>query len=60
MPSGVTLVDATGNLAGTPYVTIPIAAGLEPGQSVTVNVQFKNPSNAAVNLTPTVYSGGIN
>jgi len=58
MPASVTLVNATGNVSTTPYMTI--AAGLAPGQSVTVNVQFKNPSNSTMNLTPAVYSGSIN
>ena len=60
MPASVTLVNATGNVSTTPYMTIPAASGLAPGQSVTVGVQFKNPLNVTVNLTPAVYSGSIN
>jgi len=56
--AGATLANATGNLSGTPYLTVPVA-GLAPGQSVTVNVQFKNPSNATINFTPAIYSGTI-
>jgi hypothetical protein len=59
MPATVTLVNATGNLPGTPYLTIPGSA-LAPGQSITVPVQFKNPSNATINFTPAIYSGSIN
>ncbi len=59
-PVGVTLVNATDSLSGTPYLTIPAVTSLAPGQSVTVAVQFKNPANATINLTPTIYSGGIN
>jgi hypothetical protein len=60
MPAGVTLVNAAGNLSGTPYMTVPAIAGLAPGQSVTVSAQFKNPANATINLTPVIYSGSIN
>jgi hypothetical protein len=59
LPDGVTLANETGNLSGIPYLTVPAAAGLAPGQSVTVNVHFKNPSNAAINFTPAIYSGSI-
>ena len=60
MPPTVTLANATGELSGTPYLTIPALAGLAPGQSVTVSVQFNNPSNATIHFTPTIYSGSIN
>jgi hypothetical protein len=60
MPANVTLVNATANLSGTPYLTVPAVASLAPGQSVTVGIQFKNPSNATINLAPVVYSGSIN
>jgi hypothetical protein len=59
LTDGVTLANATGDLSGTPYVTVPAASGLAPGQSITVNVQFKNPSNATINFTPAIYSGSI-
>jgi hypothetical protein len=59
MTAGVTLANATGNLSGTPYFTVPAVVGLAPGQSVTVNVQFRNPSNAVINFTPQLYSGSI-
>lgn len=54
----VTLANGTGDLSGTPYLTIPTLA-LAPGQSITVSVQFKNPSNATINLSPAIYSGSI-
>jgi hypothetical protein len=60
MPVNVTLVNTTSNLSGTPYLTVPALASLAPGQSATVSVQFKNPSNATINLAPAVYSGSIN
>ena len=55
---GVTLANGTGDLSGTPYLTIPTLA-LAPGQSITVSVHFKNPSNATINFTPAIYSGSI-
>jgi hypothetical protein len=60
MPPNVALVNATANLSGTPYLTVPTVATLAPGQSVTVAVQFKNPLGATINLAPAIYSGGIN
>jgi hypothetical protein len=57
MPPGVALVNASGSLSGTSYLTVPASSGLGTGQSITVNVQFKNPSNATINFTPAVYSG---
>jgi hypothetical protein len=59
LPANVTLANATGELAGTPYLTVPAPSGLAPGQSLTVSVQFKNPSNVTINFTPVIYSGGI-
>jgi hypothetical protein len=35
------------------------AAGLTPGQSATVSVRFKSPSNSAIHFTPVLYSGSI-
>jgi hypothetical protein len=60
MPFNVMLVNATGNLSGTPYLTVAAEAGLDPGQSITVSVQFNNPSNATISFTPVIYSGSIN
>jgi hypothetical protein len=59
LPATVTLVNATNNLSGTPYVTIPVPAGMAAGQSITVSVQFSNPSNAIINLTPAFYAGSF-
>jgi hypothetical protein len=59
-PANVTLVNATGNLSGTPYLTVPAVASLAPGQSISASVQFKNPSNAVINATPVIYSGILN
>jgi hypothetical protein len=59
LPYDVTLLSATGNLSGTPYLTVPaaIAVALAPGQSATLNMQFKNASNVGMNFTPVIYSG---
>jgi hypothetical protein len=59
MPATATLVNATADLSGTPYLTVPNGANLAPGQSFTVTVQFKNPSNTTLDLTPVVYLGSI-
>jgi hypothetical protein len=59
MRPGVALANATGSLPGTPYLTVPLTS-IAAGQSVTVGVQFRNPSNATINFTPVAYSGSIN
>lgn len=59
MTPGVTLANATRNLSGTPLLTVSSVASLVPGQTVTVPVQFKNPSNVTINFTPAIYSGSI-
>jgi len=55
----LTLVGATGNLSGTPYLTISTAS-LAPGQSISVNLQLKGPSSAQTAFTPALYAGGLN
>lgn len=60
-PASVTLMNATGMFNGAPYLmAVPVGANLEPGQSVTVSVRFKNPSNTKINFTPVIYSGSMN
>jgi hypothetical protein len=58
LPASVTMMNSTGNFAGTPYLTVPTAS-LAAGQSATAVVQFRNPSNVTVNLTPTIYFGSV-
>jgi len=60
LTAGVTLANATNNLSGTPYLTVPGVGSLAPGQKATVTVQFKDPSNAPINSTPVIYSGSMN
>ena len=57
--SAVTLVNATGTFSGTPYLTVPSLVSFAAGQIVTVPVEFSNPSNISINLTPQVYSGSF-
>jgi hypothetical protein len=58
--TGVTVANATGTFAGIPYLTVPAVTSFAPGQSATVSVQFKDPSNSAINFTPVIYSGSLN
>ena len=60
LPSGATLTNATGNYKGAPYVTIPALASLAPGKSATVDLKFKNSSNAVITFSPAIYSGSFN
>jgi len=59
LPAGVTLVNATGLTSGTPYLTVPGLSSLSPGQSATVSVQFKDPSNVTIKFTPVIQEGAI-
>jgi hypothetical protein len=59
LPANVTLLNPTGNLSGTPYLSVPGVVSLGPGQSITVIVEFAGPSNATVTFTPLLYSGSI-
>lgn len=56
LTAGVTLANATGSYAGSPYITVS-AGALAPGQSVTAAVRFGNPSNARIGYTAKTYSG---
>jgi probable HAF family extracellular repeat protein len=61
LPTNVTLMNATGNFSSRlPYLAVPAPAGLAPGQSASVTVQLRNPSNATINFSPVIYSGSIN
>ena len=58
LPANVTLVNATGinatGTAGSPYLTVSAPASLAPGQSVVLNLEFKNPANAIIHFTPVI------
>ena len=59
LTAGAALVNATGTFNQGPYITVPMIVSLLPGQSVTVPVQFSNPSNAILNYTPEFYAGSF-
>ena len=59
LPDGVTLANASGAFNEGPYVTVPQLVNLMPNQSVTVAVQFRNSSNAAINFTSELYAGSF-
>jgi hypothetical protein len=58
LTDGVALANSTGTFNHFPYITIPMTS-LAAGQSVTVPVQFNNPSNALINFTPEFYAGSF-
>lgn len=60
LTSGVSLTNASGSFGGWSYITVPSTASLVPGQSASVNVQFRNPSNVIINFSPVPYSGSFN
>jgi hypothetical protein len=60
LTAGITLLNATDMISGSPYITAPALTNLGPGNSVVLNVQFKDPSAAAIKFDPAVYSGSFN
>ena len=54
--AGVTLDNASGSHAGSPYVTVN-AASLAPGASITIPLTFTNPSKGAMTYKATIYTG---
>jgi hypothetical protein len=59
LPAGVTVVNPSGTFSGSPYLTVPGAASLAPDQSATFSVQFSDPSDVTISLTPVIYLGSI-
>ena len=56
LPAGVTMVNNTGTRNGNPYITVS-AGALAPGATVSVTIQFMNPSNGFITYTPVTDSG---
>ncbi|MBZ5610832.1 MAG: hypothetical protein LAP38_21420 [Acidobacteriia bacterium] len=59
LPSGVTLANSAGTFNQSPYVTVPTVTSLAPGQSVSVQVRFQNPSGVTISFTPEFYAGSF-
>lgn len=59
LTSGVTVANQSAYM-GAPFVLVPNAAALAPGQSVSAPVQFRNPAAALISFTPAIYTGSIN
>lgn len=58
LSAGVSLSNAAGTLVGQPRLTVG-SAGLALGASVSVPVIFHNPSKAAIQYQPRLYSGAL-
>jgi len=58
LSSNATMMNATGVFSGNPYILVS-AATLAPGASVSVPIQFKNPSDGSISFTPVAYSGAF-
>lgn len=52
LTTGVTMINATGQNNGAPMIQVS-TTGLAAGASITIPVQFKNPSNGKILFTPT-------
>ena len=59
LPAGVTLESPSGTFNGSPFLTLPAATTLSPGQSVALSVQFSDPAHSRITFTPVVYSGSL-
>ena len=60
LTAGVQLTNTSGVIDGSPFITVPGVTNLEPGQTATTSVQFKDPSDVKIQFTPEVISGSIN
>ncbi|MEC5163368.1 MULTISPECIES: ExeM/NucH family extracellular endonuclease [unclassified Janthinobacterium] len=58
LPAGVTLLNASGNHAGAPYVTLA-AAALAPGATASVALRFANPAKTPISYTSAIFSGNF-
>ncbi len=56
LPAGVTLVNASGNRGGVPYLTANTGS-LAAGATLSVPVSFTKTGTAAISYTTQVYSG---
>lgn len=58
----VTLVNAMGNFAGSPYLPVPSVMSLAPGDKATVAVtfRFRGPSRRHIRFTPVIYAWSLN
>jgi hypothetical protein len=56
LSAGVTLANATGTYKGSRYLTVS-SSSLAVGASVSIAVEFSDPTNATIAPTPVVYSG---
>jgi hypothetical protein len=58
LSSNATMTNNTGMFSASPYITVNVG-NLAAGASVSVVIQFTNPSNGFINYTPVTYSGGL-
>ncbi len=58
LPAGVTLTNASGSHAGSPYLTAT-GANLGEGASVTLPVSFSNPNKVGLSYSAKIYSGSF-
>jgi uncharacterized protein len=59
LPDGVTLVNADGQLAGLPFVTVPAWRVLRPGQTVHAIVIFRAPRGTRIDFGIRVFAGAL-
>jgi hypothetical protein len=59
LTSGITVTNASGTFNGNPYRTATLSP-LAPGASVSVRINYSNPSNVRFSYGITAYSGALN
>ncbi len=57
LPSGVSVVNATGAYNGKPILGFPYVYTLAPGDSASVNVALSNPNQASIQFNANLYTG---
>jgi hypothetical protein len=58
--NNISVLNATGFFAGSPFLTVPGISGLSAGASVVVKLQFNNPASLPIKFSPAIYLGGFN
>jgi hypothetical protein len=59
LSSNATMANNTGMHNGSPYITVLTTGALAAGGSVSVPIQFTNPSNGFITYTRVTYSGAF-
>lgn len=59
LPAGISVMNATGDLFGAPYITVPSTNVLRPGQIAAAVVQISNPNRRPITYTLRTVAGAF-